>query len=115
MKPRIPEGTPQDDLFRSRLENLISARHPLVRLAERIDWDSSNERLGAYYEDAAVGQPPKRTRLMAGILYLKHTYSLSDEALVERWVENPYGQAFCGEEYFHHQPPIHPTSLTRYR
>jgi IS5 family transposase len=42
-------------------------------------------------------------------------YSLSDEALVERWVENPYWQAFCGEEFFQHEPPIHPTSLTRYR
>jgi transposase, IS5 family len=54
MKPRTPEVTPQDDLFRSRLENLVSPRHPLVRLAERIDWDALNDRLGAYYEDAAV-------------------------------------------------------------
>jgi IS5 family transposase len=115
MKPRTPEVTPQDDLFRSRLENLVSPRHPLVRPAKRIDWDALNERLGAYYEDAAVGQPPKPTRLMAGLLYLKHAYSLSDEALVERWVENPYWQAFCGEEFFQHEAPIHPTSLTRYR
>ena len=62
-----------------------------------------------------VGQPPKATRLMAGLLYLKHTYSLSDEALVERWVENPYWQAFCGMQYFQHEPPIHPSSLSRYR
>jgi IS5 family transposase len=86
MKPRNPEGTPQDDLFRSRLENLVSPKHPLVRLAERIDWNALNERLGAYCEDAAVGQPPKPTQLMAGLLSLKHAYSLSDEALVERWV-----------------------------
>jgi hypothetical protein len=24
-------------------------------------------------------------------------------------------QYFCGETYFQHEPPIHPTSLTRYR
>jgi transposase, IS5 family len=59
-----------------------------------------------------VGQPPKATRLMVELLYLKHTYSLSDEALLERWVENPYWQAFCGMEYFQHEPPIHPSSLT---
>jgi transposase, IS5 family len=76
MKPRTPGVTPQDDLLRSRLENLVSPRHPLVRLAERIDWDALNDRPGAYYEDAAVGQPPKPTRLMAGLLNLKHAYSL---------------------------------------
>ena len=28
---------------------------------------------------------------MAGLAILKHTHNLSDEALCERWVENPYG------------------------
>jgi hypothetical protein len=55
MKPRTPEGTPQDDLFRSRLENLISPRHPLVLLAQRIDWEGLNTEFGACYEDAVVG------------------------------------------------------------
>jgi IS5 family transposase len=71
--------------------------------------------LGEYYEEAVVGQPPKPTRLMAGLLYLKHTFALSDEEVVARWVENAYWQYFCGETYFQHEPPIHPTSLTRYR
>jgi IS5 family transposase len=115
MKPRTPDTAPQDDLFRHRLDNIISLQHPLVRLAERIDWDGMNHLLGEYYEDAAVGQPPKPTRLMAGLLYLKHTFALSDEELIARWVENAYWQYFCGETYFQHEPPIHPTSLTRYR
>ena len=34
---------------------------------------------------------------MEGLLYLKHTFALSDEALIARWVENPYYQYFCGE------------------
>jgi IS5 family transposase len=36
---------------------------------------------------------------MAGLAILKHTYDLSDEALCDRWVENPYFQYFCGEEF----------------
>jgi hypothetical protein len=72
MKPRTPESTPQDDLFRSRLENLLSPRHPLVLLGQRIDWKGLNTEFGAFYEDAVVGQLPKATRLMAGLLYLKH-------------------------------------------
>jgi len=74
-----------------------------------------NTEFGAFYEDALVGQPPKATRLMAGLLYLKHAFSLSDEALLERWVEHVYWQVFCGMEYFQHELPIHPSSLSRYR
>ena len=37
------------------------------------------------------------TRLVAGLFILKHMHNLSDEALCERWVENPYFQYFCGE------------------
>ena len=115
MKPQTPDDAPQDDLFRHRLDNIISLKHPLVRLAQRIDWEAMNQLFGEYYEETAVGQPPKPTRLMAGLLYLKHTFALSDEALIARWVENAHWQYFCGETYFQHEPPIHPTSLTRYR
>ena len=42
-----------------------------------------------------------RIRLeMAGLAILKHMHDLSDEALCERWIENPYFQLFCGEEFF---------------
>ena len=51
---------------------------------------------------------------MAGPLYVKHIFAPSDEALVH-WVENPHWQAFRGEEYFQHEPPIHRTNSTRYR
>ena len=61
------------------------------------------------------GAPAIPTRLIAALHYLKHAYRLSDEAVVERWVENPYWQYFCGEEFFQHEVPLHPTSLTRWR
>ena len=52
---------------------------------------------------------------MAGLLYLQHAYRLSDEAVLARWVENPYYQHFTGEVFFQHRPPIDPSSLTRWR
>jgi Transposase domain (DUF772) len=57
------------------------------------------------------GQPSLLTRLMAGLAILKHTYDLSDEALCERWVENPYFQYFCGEEFFQHALVFERSSL----
>jgi IS5 family transposase len=52
---------------------------------------------------------------MVGLSYLQHTFNLSDEAVVQRWIENPYWQWFCGCEYFQHELPCDPSSLTRWR
>lgn len=52
---------------------------------------------------------------MAALLYLKHVYALSDEDVVERWVENPYWHHFSGERYFRHDLPCDPSSLVRWR
>ena len=61
------------------------------------------------------GRPAIAIRLMAGRHYLKHTFNEPDETVVERWVENPYGQYFCGEEYFHHELPVDPGQMTGFR
>lgn len=53
--------------------------------------------------------------MIAGLLYLQHTFALSDESLISTWIENPYWQHFCGEIHFQHAPPIDPSSLTRWR
>ena len=91
MKPRERRETGEQDLFRSRLDQIIDMKHALVKLARAIDWRFLEERFGAVYTDGP-GRPPLPTRLMAGLAILKHTYDLSDEVLCERWVENPYFQ-----------------------
>ena len=100
-----------DDLFRERLDAIIDMRHSLVQLASVIDWPGFDDAFGRLY--SSTGRPGVATRLMVGLHYLKHTFDLSDEAVVERWVENPYWQYFCGEEYFSHELPIDPSSMTR--
>ncbi len=114
MKPREREETGEQDLFRSRLDQIIDMNHALVKLARAIDWGFLEQRFGAVYEDGP-GRPPLPTRLMAGLAILKHAHDLSDEALCERWIENPYYQHFCGEEFFQHQLPLDRSSLTRWR
>ena len=105
----------EQDLFRSRLDQIIDmrARAGEVGAGDRLAF-LSEEKFGAVYSDRP-GQPPLPTRLMAGLAILKHTYDLSDEALCERWVENPYFQFFCGEEFFQHELVFDRSSLTRWR
>ena len=38
-KPKEPVQTGQRDLFRARLDQIIDMKHPLVVLAQSIDWD----------------------------------------------------------------------------
>jgi IS5 family transposase len=85
-----------------------------VKLARTIDWRFLEERLGTVYDDDP-GRPPLPTRLMAGLAILKHLHDLSDEVLCARWIENPYLQLFCGEEFFQHQLPFDRSSMTRWR
>src|SRR5207248_2367996 len=114
MRPRERRETSEQDLFRSRLDQIIDMKHALVKLGRAIDWRFLEDAFGAVYTDKP-GQPPLPTRLMAGLAILKHTYDLSDEGLCDRWVENPYFQYFCGEEFFQHALVFDRSSLTRWR
>ena len=115
MKPKPKPRTHEQPLIASmRLDLALDMDHELVRLAETINWEAiTTEFRPMYCPDN--GRPAVPTRLMAGLQLLKHTFRLSDEQVVTRWVENPYWQFFCGEEFFRHRLPIHPTQMTRWR
>jgi IS5 family transposase len=113
-RPREKRETGEQDLFRSRLDQIINMNHELVRLAAAIDWAHLEARFGEVYSDGP-GMPPLPTRLMAGLAILKHTFDLSDEEVCARWVENPYFQYLCGETFFCHELPFDRSSMTRWR
>jgi IS5 family transposase len=128
------------DLFRARLAHLIDLRHPLAVLATRMPWaqleaallpllrrgtasggvSASEDLFGPVPVVAggpvgAGGRPRLPVRLMLSLLYLKHAYDLSDEAVVERWSENVYWQFFSGMEHFEPRLPCDPTQVGRFR
>ena len=135
---RSPMSTP--DFFRSRLDSMIDLRHPLAVLATRMSWASIEATLAPMFERrsrdgrmseavdlfgvnslefaggvSAAGRPRLPTRLMVGLLYLKHAYNESDDSVCERWAQGVYFQFFCGEEYFQPRLPCDPTNLVRFR
>jgi IS5 family transposase len=112
MKPKIQHEIP--DLFKSRLDQILDNRHPIFSLANQIDWSVFELEFGKTYVDN-TGRPGNPIRLMVGLHYLKHTFNESDESVLERFLENPYWQYFCGFEYFQHELPIDSSSLTRFR
>ncbi|MGN7733654.1 IS5 family transposase [Ensifer sp. 22564] len=112
MRPTRP-SCGRNDLFRDRLDAIINLKHPLVKLSRVMDWARFDEAFGGFYRP--VGRPAKPTRLMVGLHYLKHVYDLPDEETVERWVENPYWQYFCGFEFFQTEMPSDASTMTRWR
>jgi len=113
MKPKKPQHQDQDELFRSRLDQILNRQHPLFVLADQIDWPVFDHKFGRLYADK--GRPALSTRLMVGLHYLKHAFNESDESVVERLLENGYWQYFCGFEFFIHRLPLDPSSLVRWR
>ena len=114
MKPKPQIHQAQREFFRFELEQLVKGSHPLVKLGRQLDWMVFEERLGQTYA-AAKGAPGVSTRLLVALHYLKYQNDLSDEAVVRQWVENPYWQHFSGEQFFQHEMPIDPSSMTRWR
>ena len=104
----------QIDLFGARLDDFLDSTHPIFVLAGRINWQRFETKFGIHFADCS-GRPALPTRLMVGLEYLKYTMNESDESIVEKFVENPYYQYFCGLEHFTHKRPCHPTSLVKWR
>ncbi|MCP5116265.1 MAG: IS5 family transposase [bacterium] len=113
MRPKTQDAT-AFELFQAHFRQILNAEHPLVRLADRIDWP----RFEAAFADSyceELGAPGKAIRLMVGLQYLKFAFNESDESIVDRWVENPYWQYFCGFTHMQHEAPIDPSSMSRWR
>ncbi|MEK0161898.1 IS5 family transposase [Pseudoalteromonas piscicida] len=113
MKPKPTIQTPQKHLFQIELIDIVSPRHELVKLAKLIDWQRLEVEFKQHYGDKGAGAKP--IRLLAGLEYLKQIHKLSDENTVAMWCENPYWQYFCGMQFFTHEPPCDPSSMTRFR
>lgn len=93
---------------------VLDPEQELFKLTRIIDWGRLEAEFGSLY-CPNNGRPGVPIRLMAGLHFLKHTFGLSDEQVVAHWVLNPYWQFFCGEEFFQHELPIHPSQMTRWR
>jgi transposase, IS5 family len=128
------------DFFRSRLDQMIDLHHPLAVLATRLPWASIEAAIAPKLahqarpakrvvgEDLAgvidgefgggispAGRPRLPVRLMASLLYLKNSFNLSDEELVQRWAENVVWQFFSGMEYYEPRLPCDATQIGRFR
>ena len=115
MMTKIDASKPvQANLFKVMLRDIVFDRHELILLKKAIKWERFEKALEpAYCEDN--GRPSIPVRTMAGLTFLKYMFGLSDQEVLDGWVENPYWQDFCGGEFFEHEPPTDQTVMSRWR
>ena len=113
MKPKPPSQQKQGNFLYQDLLEQLNPKAPLLLLAKKIPWEIFEREFTPLYAD--FGRPAKSIRLMVGLLLLKQLENLSDERVVEAWVQNPYYQAFCGMEHFQWRFPCDPSELVHFR
>jgi IS5 family transposase len=109
------KGTNKEgQLFKSKLSNIIDLEHNLCKMAHDINWNSLEDIFkGLYTLDK--GRPGHPIRLMVSLQYLKHHFDLSDEKVLEIWLENPYWQYLSGMDYFQTKLPLDSSTMARFR
>lgn len=112
-KTEIEKTGSQRSMFEQRLDEMLDERHALYKLAHTLRWENFDKKFGPMFQER--GRPASSTRLIVGLLYLKHTFNHSDEDVVRRFKENPYWQYFCGFQFFQKEDPCDPTVLVKWR
>ena len=85
-----------------------------LKLADALPWEKLDAAYSGYFSSGS-GRPAKDSRLVCGLLVVKQLKNLSDEEAVAEFMENPYIQAFCGQEYFAIEDVIDPGILSERR
>ena len=85
-----------------------------LKLAEALPWSELDAAYGRYFS-AGYGRPAKDSRLVCGLLAVKQLKNISDEDAVAEFMESPYIQAFCGQEYFALENVVNPGMLSERR
>jgi transposase, IS5 family len=103
MKVKSPDSS-QTSFLMNGLSEQLNPRHPIYQLNKIIDWESLETDFTRLY--SRRGRPAKPVRLMISLLLLKQLHDLSDDQVVEGWIENPYWQFLSGEHELQWSAPI---------
>jgi transposase, IS5 family len=104
---------PQLEIFKTVLASFINPQHELCLLAKEIDWNYLEKEFAPLYGE--VGRPSIPIRTIVGLLLLKQIYDLGDETVMDRYIDSPYCQHFCGEIYFQYKYPFDPSDFVHFR
>jgi len=99
------------------IEEQLDPNHELLVLARKLDWHAIHKVVQPFYK--LTGRHAKDSRLMVGLLILKHRFKLADEQVVAGLKENLYWRVFCGLDgqigLTVHKSIVDATTLVKFR
>lgn len=110
MMAQIPRREAEKGAASPQLHDIIDPEHSLAKLNAAIDWRLLEGRLGPGHGATPEGRP-SLARVIVALSVLRQLYDLTDDALFDRWLENPYYQLLCGEHFFQHNLPYDRVAL----
>ncbi len=103
----------QLSFFSPSLLTCLDPKNRYMLLKDEIDWSRLVSDTSVYYKKNGRKSLPLRT--MLGLSIVKYIDDLSDEKVIQLYLENPYIQAFCGQVEFQKNPPCSNAMLTVFR
>lgn len=91
----------------------LNLKNRWIKLHDLIPWEELEAIYRKYF--SRLGRPGKDSQLINGVLIVKHVMVMSDEEVVDCFLENPYVQYFCGYDQFVTNKGIEASTLTRMR
>ncbi|MBD3271521.1 MAG: IS5 family transposase, partial [Elusimicrobia bacterium] len=92
----------------------LNEKNQWIVLHDQIPWGRLEEIYRKYHSH--MGRPGKDSQLMNGLLIIQHLKGISDEKLVEEFLENPYLQYFCGyDQLVTNEKEIESSTLSKAR
>ncbi len=91
----------------------LDSENRWLKIAKLIPWEEIECKYKRFFSER--GRPSLDSRLVIGILLLKHMTGFSDDDIVKFVNENPYMQVFCGLDQFATEPLLNSSSLSKIR
>ena len=86
----------------------------MVKLANAMGWQSFEDNLSTSF-CADNGRHFCPVRLMVVLHDLKYASAMSNEAILDEWLENSYWLYFTSEIYFEYEYPTDRSTMSRWR
>ena len=91
----------------------LDEKNRWIKISGLIPWESLEMMYAETF--STRGRPGKDSRLVLGLLILRHINSFTDEEVIMQLTENPYLQYFCGFEEYKSDSMIDRSTLSRVR
>ncbi|MDR3128502.1 MAG: transposase, partial [Bifidobacteriaceae bacterium] len=104
----------KETIFNHPLIEVANQKDPLVKLYYAINWENLILKISNFYH-SSIGRPSADLRILISMSILQNIYNLSDQGVLNLWVQNYVFQAFSGQVFLNINLPFNSATLCNFR